>query len=104
MIKPLLKLHLLHPNEPQQPETVSLDVTELTLEIGETHTFAATVLPEDSVDKSVTYTSSATSIATVTPKQGRVTAVSAGTATITAETANGKKATVNITVNESEEG
>lgn len=94
----------LRPKPPQEPESISLDVTELVLTEGETHTFAATVLPTDAVDKTVNYASNATSIATVTPKQGKVTAVAEGTAVITATTVNGKQVEVNVTVNKAEGG
>ncbi len=58
----------------------------------------ATVAPDTTVDKSVQFTSSDTTIATVTPVQGKVTAVKAGTVTITATTTNGKTATCEVTV------
>ena len=76
--------------------SVSLNKTSLTLEIGESETLTATVLPSNATDKSVTWTSSAQSVATVA--NGTVTAVGSGTATITATTSNGKKATCMVTV------
>ena len=62
--------------------SISLDQTELTLFPGETATLSATVLPEDSSDK-VQWSSSDEAIATV--KDGEVTAVALGEATITAK-------------------
>ena len=78
--------------------SVSLNKTSLTLEIGESETLTATVLPSNATDKSVTWTSSAQSVATVA--NGRITAIGGGTATITATTSNGKTATCSVTVNE----
>lgn len=77
-------------------ERVTLDNTEATLEIGETLTLTATVLPENADDKSVSWQSSGPAIAEV-DQNGKVTAVSEGSATITA-TAGGKSATCQITV------
>ena len=78
--------------------SVSLNKTSLTLEIGESETLTATVLPSNATDKSVTWTSFAQSIATVA--NGKVTAIGSGTAIITATTSNGKTATCTVTVNE----
>lgn len=64
----------------------------------------ATVSPAEASDKSVQFSSNDTAIATVTPVQGKVTAVAAGTATITATTANGKIATCEVTVAATEGG
>lgn len=72
---------------------VTLDKTETSIEEGKTQTLKATVTPEGA--GTVSWKSSDTSIATV--KNGVVTAVSAGTATITA-TAGGKSATCKVTV------
>ncbi len=68
--------------------------------MGETATLVPTVLPENAKDKSVEFTSSETSIATVTPKQGKVTAIAVGTANITAKTINGKTANCTVTITE----
>lgn len=66
--------------------------------MGATETLSATVAPSNVTDKSVQFTSSDSAIATVTPVQGKVTGVKAGTATITATTANGKTAVCEVTV------
>ena len=77
-------------------ESVSLDNTNLDLREGETAQLTATVLPDNASNKNVTWESSNKSVATV-DANGLVTAVSAGTATITA-TADGKSATCTVTV------
>ena len=88
----------------QKPDTtvavtdVSLNQSELTLEIGGTATLTATVAPENATDKSVTWESDKENIATV-DNSGKVTAIKDGTAVITATTANGKTATCSVTVN-----
>lgn len=72
--------------------------------MGATETLSATVAPADATNKSVQFTSSDETIATVTPVQGKVTAVKAGTATITATTSNGETATCEITVTTPDKG
>jgi uncharacterized protein YjdB len=57
------------------------------IEIGATTTLTATVSPSNATNKSVTWSTSASSVATVS--NGVVTGVSAGTARITATTADG---------------
>lgn len=81
---------------------VTLDKTSATLDVGGTVTLNATIAPENATDTSVTWKSSDTSVAVVNDN-GVVTAVKAGTATITVTTANGKTATCTITVNGGEE-
>lgn len=76
-------------------QSVSLDKTSLELTEGGTGTLIATVEPNNATNKNVTWSTSNASIATV--NNGEVTAVSAGTATITA-TADGKSATCTVTV------
>ena len=78
---------------------VTLLPTSATLTLGETETvtLTATVLPDEATDKSVTWSSSNEAVATVT--DGVVTAVAAGTATITVTTTDGAKtATCAVTV------
>ena len=76
--------------------SVSLDKANLELTEGETAQLTATVLPDNATDKSVTWESNAPGVATV-DTSGKVTAVSVGTATITA-TVDGKSATCTVTV------
>ncbi len=77
-------------------ESVTLNKTELTLEIGGEETLTATVAPDNGTDKTVTWSSDNTAIATV--DNGKVTAVAAGTATIMAK-AGDKTDTCTVTVN-----
>ena len=74
---------------------ISLDKDEATLTEGKSMTLVATVSPDDATDKTVTWSSSNTSVATVV--DGVVTAIALGTATITA-TAGGYSATCVVTV------
>lgn len=79
--------------------SVSLSPTSATLSIGATQQLTPTVLPSNATNKSVTYSSNNTAVATVN-STGLVTAVSNGTATITVTTADGNKTgTAAITVN-----
>lgn len=78
---------------------VSLNKETSTLTVGDTETLTATVSPDEASDKSVTWSSDDTSVATVDPN-GLVTAVGAGTANITVTTTDGSKtASCAVTVN-----
>ena len=77
---------------------VSLNQTSLSLEVGAAKTLTATVTPSNATNQNVTFSSSNTAVATVS-STGKVTAIKAGTATITATTADGGyKATCKVTV------
>lgn len=77
---------------------VKLSKTKATIEKGKTLTLKATLTPSDLTDKSVTWESSNTKVATVT-SVGKVKGVKAGTATITCTSkATGAKATCKVTV------
>lgn len=81
-------------------ETVAVTEVKITSTVkevtaGKTITLEATVSPENATNKTVTWISSDTTVATV--KDGVVTGVKAGEATITAS-AGGKTATVKVTV------
>jgi uncharacterized protein YjdB len=79
---------------------VSLDKTALRLSEGSTYTLTAAVAPDNAYDKSLTWSSSADGVATV-DQTGKVTAVTTGSANITAmSNANStKKATCAVAVN-----
>ena len=75
---------------------VTMSPTSLSLKVGETGSLTATVAPSNATDKTLTWKSSNTSVATVS--NGTVTAKTVGTATITATSNNGKSATATVTV------
>ena len=83
-------------SKPVPVESVSLDNATLSLTEGDTYTLVATVNPSNATDKTVSWTSSSQSVATVN-SSGEVTAVSEGETTITAS-AGGKSATCKVTV------
>ena len=75
--------------------SVELNKSSIELVEGDSETLIATVKPDDATDKTVTWSTSDKTIATV--ENGKVTAVKAGEATITAN-AGEKSATCKITV------
>jgi|GEM_PF-2206643 len=84
---------------PLLPTDVTLSPASKTLDIDQTVQLSAAVKPDNATDKSVTWSSSKTSVAVVS-NTGKVTAKAAGTAVITAKTnSGGKTATCKITVN-----
>ena len=79
--------------------SVKLNATAKTLNVGKTFQLAAWPQPSNATNKAVTWTSSNTTVATVS-STGLVTAKKKGTATITVKTVDGgKTATCKITVN-----
>ncbi len=80
------------------PSSVSMKTDKKTLGIGETITVVAAVNPSNACDTDVSWSSSDTTVATVS--NGVVTAKNYGTTTITAETFNGKVGSVKIAVKE----
>ena len=80
-------------------ESISLDKQTLKVGPGKTsEALKVTFTPANATNKTITWKSNTTSIATVT--DGKVTGVKEGTATITATSANGKTATCNVTIAE----
>ena len=79
---------------------VTLNKESLTLDQGASETLTATVLPTNATNKSVTWTSSKQTVATVTAS-GKVTTVAPGSAVITVQTNDGSyTATCTVTVPE----
>lgn len=74
---------------------VTLNKTEISLEIGGEETLTATVTPENATDKTVSWKSSDEAVATV--QNGTVKAIKDGTATVTAKVGD-KTAECNVTV------
>ena len=80
---------------------ITLNKTALNLTIGASESLVATISPSNATNKDVEWTSSNTNVATV-DTTGKVTGVSAGSATITVKTKDGAKiATCNVTVKNS---
>ena len=77
--------------------SVSLNKTALTIEKGNSETLVATINPSDATNQSLSWSSSNTAIATV-DKDGRVTAIEGGDATITVSSNNGKTASCSVKV------
>lgn len=79
--------------------SIDLNIQTLSLSIGESKQLTASVSPDNATDKSVTWSSSNTSVATVN-STGLVTANKEGSATITckANDGSGKQATCDVTV------
>ena len=76
---------------------VSLNKTSLSMKPGDTETLSATVSPSNASNKSISWSSNNTSVATVS--NGKVTAVGEGSARITVTTADGGfTASCNVTV------
>lgn len=76
-----------------------MDQTTIALKVGETATLRATVKPSDANNQNIAFSSSDDAISTVTPKAGKVTAISIGTAQITVTTDNGNfKSECTVTV------
>ena len=84
--------------QPVAVQAVYLNATSMELTEGESTTLVATISPNDAENKTVIWSSSNLSIASVS--NGKVTALKAGKATITVKTDDGgKTATCEVTVN-----
>lgn len=76
--------------------SVTLSQSTLSLRVGQTSTLTATVAPSDAINKTLTWSSSNTAVATI--ENGVVTAKSVGSATISAKTNDGSNITANCQV------
>ena len=77
--------------------SISFDRTSLSIPVGRAKTITAAILPEDATNKTITWTSSNTDVATVS--YGKVSAIQTGSCTITATTYDGGlTATCQVTV------
>lgn len=79
------------------PKSITLSEVELTLQPGQTTRLTAHILPSTAADKTVKWSSTNLSRVTV-DAEGRVTAVSQGTAYVLAETVNALKASCLVSV------
>ena len=82
-----------------EPESVSLNYTEMAMEVKEQRTLRATLTPSNATTQGITWTSSDETVATV--EGGTVKAESPGTAVITVETYNHKSASCTVGVTDS---
>lgn len=95
---------------PKPVATVALNFTSKDLYVGDTLLLVATVTPDDATDKSVTWSSSNASVASVaavegaTPTGGLAIALTAGTTNITVATVDGQKKAVCQVIVRSKEG
>lgn len=80
----------------QPVESITLDVSDVTLKRTKSATLTAKILPSTSSNKSVTWSTSNPDVAIV--EDGVVTAVGVGNAVITASVEDGLQATCNVTV------
>lgn len=76
---------------------VTVEPSTLTLDIGNTYTLTSTVSPSNALNKTLTWSSSNTSVAIVN-SSGKITAKAVGTATITATSNNGISDACDVTV------
>jgi len=83
-------------NDPVTP-SLTLDTTALTLNPGNTHTLTVTLILPETVDQTITFTSSDSSVATV-DKNGTITAIAPGVASIMATASNDLQAICLVTV------
>ena len=82
---------------PRQASAIVLNETNLSLFVNQSTQLSATVYPSDAANKTVTWKSSNTAVATVN-SNGLVTAKTAGTATITATTTDGSNLSASCSV------
>ena len=81
---------------------IELSDSEKKLNVGKSFTITATVKPDDALNRTIIWSSSDPSIATV-DENGTVTAIAEGEAIITAESADGVKAECKVTVEKAKE-
>ena len=83
---------------PTEVSLVSMNKNTLKLVIGSKEALQATITPTNASNQNLTWASDNAAVATVNTTNGEVTAISAGSAKITATSNNGKTATCNVSV------
>ena len=83
---------------PVKVTKITLDKTELALEIGSKATLTATIEPTDATIKSVIWSSSNSNIVKVNPVTGEMTAMANGTVTVTATSSSNKEVSASCKV------
>ena len=86
--------------KPTEAASIKLDQTSVSIHVDESVTLTATILPENTTDKTIKWSSVDQSIATV-DQNGKITGIAVGSTTITAQTGN-IKATCSVTVKPTE--
>ncbi len=81
-------------------EELALTESNVTMVAGQTHQLRIALLPGPAGNQEITFSSDNPSVATVDPVSGLVTAIKAGTATITARTNEGVTASCTFTINQ----
>ena len=95
-----LSIRPVYGDSPISVESISLNISEMEITVGESTQLTATILPENATFKTLTWSSNNNSVATVS-STGIVTGVAVGSATITVTSTDGNKtATCNVSVNE----
>ncbi len=89
--------------KPVEAESIRINEGDITLMVGKMKTLTATILPRNTANKDVTWSSDKRDIATV-DNGGKIKGIKAGTATITVKTNNDKTSSVKVTVTEKESG
>ena len=84
--------------KPTPIKSVKLNKKTLKLELNKTYQLKATINPSSTTDSKVLSWSTSNKKVAIVDKNGKITAVGGGSATITVKTANGKKAKVKVTV------
>ena len=87
----------------QKVAGIKLNTNSLSLQVGDVYYANATLTPATSTDRTVTWKSKNAKIASVT-NEGKITAISAGTTTITAATNNNLSAEIEVTVEQPVKG
>ena len=90
-----ISLEILH--IPVLPTSISLNVESIILNVDDTYQLTPTIYPENADNKSITYISNDTDIATIS-NDGLITALKGGKTSITATTINGLTAQVELVV------
>ena len=81
-----------------QPSSIKLNATSGTIGVGETFTGLYVIASPEGASTEAVWSSSNSKVVHVDPQTGALTGVKTGSATITAKTANGKKATCKVKV------
>ena len=81
------------------PTSITLNKSSASMYVDDSQTLSVTFSPSNTTEKTISWSSSNTSVAAVTP-DGTITAKAKGTTTITATTVNDKTATCTVTVSE----